>query len=142
MNITHERAKALKEPLRIKMPAVLDRLEQELERLQQEHELLLVENQKLREEATLIRLAQDIELPVDEKTTDVVLLPSRALTFLEHLPDSFQFSDFFHLATQQGMDYEDAKEYLRLFLRDRYLVQKGIRIEKPFRRVRLGHAVR
>ncbi len=109
----------------------------EVARLQEENERLLEENRQLREEVTLARLGEAQALPPAEEVfflpppkDDLADLPEAARQFFFILPETFVFSDFFRMAEDEQIGPADAKEYLRLFLRSKLLLQKGARIEK------------
>ncbi len=61
------------------------------------------------------------------------VLPPEARRLYELLPSSFTFTGYFGIAEEHGFQGPVAKDYLRLFLKEKVLLQTGTRIEKHTR---------
>lgn len=105
-----------------------------LVRLAEENERLRRENEALRREATVARLRRDMETPGE--VTFTRFGPDASgdtldTSFLyERLPHSFSFSEFFNVASDNGLDEDAAKRHMIALLRAHLLLQRGTRIEK------------
>lgn len=98
--------------------------------LEDERQELLQENRRLRREATLVRLYED--LGSRNSTGDGVQAPpSTAATLYRSLPTPCTFADFFGRAEANGVDTSTARECLRYFLRTKMLAATGSQLEKP-----------
>ncbi len=108
----------------------VDWLVNEVIRLRTQNEALLEENRSLREELTLVRLTGDGLPEMLSFPYTISEMDAEAKRFFNILPETFHFNDFFQLAAREGLDSSAAKEYLRVFLRGKWLLQTGTRIEK------------
>lgn len=102
--------------------------------LHTENRRLAKENMELRHEVSMLRLYVDTQkeeggegLPEIQKRGRI---DREGLEFYEALPDEFSFSTLFELSEMLDMDLEKMKSYLRQFLQQRMLRQRGSRIEK------------
>lgn len=109
---------------------ILRRVNEERRTLRAEREALLQENRRLRREATLVRLYQDLGARRDASGSGVEAPPASAATLYRELPATFTFADFFHQADVEDVDTDAARSCLRYFLRTDMLAQKGSRLEK------------
>lgn len=105
-----------------------------LVRLAEENERLRRENETLRREATIARLRRDMDIPAEGAFARFGAEDSGGapeISFLyERLPHSFSFSEFFNVASDHGLDEQDAKRHMIALLRAHLLLQRGTRIEK------------
>ncbi len=119
----------------------LDWLAKEVDRMETENEQLKRENKTLREETTLARLFRDLS-----SEEGPALLPERmpatARQLYDLLPAVISFDEFFNLAGERGIAYDQAKDFLLVLLREDLLAQTGRSLRKqeqiPFANRRPG----
>lgn len=114
----------------------LKSLFKQINTLHAENTRLSKENMELRHEVSMLRLYLDTKQEEGEEKeglSDISMrspMGQEAMDFFEALPDSFNFATLFELSEMLDIDLEKVKKYLRTFLHEKMLRQRGSRIEK------------
>lgn len=88
------------------------------------------ENQQLRQEATIVRLYDDLAENVEPDDDVLADEPAVEDRLYKSLPRRLTIREFFRRANDQGLEGEAARQVLVRLLRDKMIVQAGSRLEK------------
>lgn len=108
----------------------VDRLKAEIGRLRTQVRHLQKENQQLRQEATIVRLYDDLAENVEPDDGGFADEPAVETRLYESLPRRLTIREFFRRANEQGLEGEAARQVFVRLLREKMIAQAGSRLEK------------
>jgi len=108
----------------------IEHLEAEIDRLHIRVTQLQRENQQLRQEATIVRLYEDLAENTDAEDVSFEEDVEVELRFYESLPQRLTIREFFRRANNLGLDGNAARQAFVRFLRDDLITQAGSRLRK------------
>lgn len=112
-------------------------LHHRIEKLEAQRHQLLEENRRLRREITQSRLVEDLKVSTavgEDETPPSSPVPPTAEDLYLTLPASFTYEEFFQIAQNAGLDTEEVRQSLRIFLRRGMVTQEGSRLTKKLER--------
>lgn len=108
----------------------IEALEAEIDRLHARIARLQRENQQLRQEATIVRLYEDLAENTDAEEVSFEEDAEVELRFYESLPQRLTIREFFRRANNLGLEGDAARQAFVRFLREDLITQAGSRLQK------------